>query len=90
MNHWKETAEILSLLAALKAAGRRAALADAMQHPGLRKPALRTAAHETLAHSPLPGAKIAVVKIPPFPDWQEPGLWEIIHNGLRAATRRLL
>jgi len=39
---------------------------------------------------PLESAKIAIIKIPPFPDWQDPGLWEIIHNGPRAATRRLL
>src|SRR6185436_3210102 len=34
MNHWKETAEILSRLAELKAAGRRAALATVVRISG--------------------------------------------------------
>jgi hypothetical protein len=47
-------------------------------------------AHESPARLPAESAKIAVVKIPRFPDWQDPGLWEIIHNDPCAAARRLL
>src|SRR5947208_16498860 len=49
MNHWKETAEILSRLAELKAAGKRAALATVVQIVGsaYRRPGAKFLIEET-------------------------------------------
>src|SRR4051794_33927122 len=49
MNHWKETAEILSRLAELKAAGRRAALATVVRIVGsaYRRPGAKFLIEET-------------------------------------------